>query len=106
MTSDSNPSTPENARPAPRTEVNCPAWIDFRDGSPVENCTVVNLSRTGAKLSIPFRQPLPETFVLRLSADGAIAIVCKTIWAREGAVGVQFLKRVDDAPSAKSVRLI
>ena len=62
------------------------------------SCTVVNLSRTGAKLSIPFRQPLPETFVLRLSADGAMAVVCKTIWAREGAIGVQFLERVGERP--------
>jgi hypothetical protein len=101
MTSNSDPSS--DARPAPRTEVNCPGWIDFRDGSPVVSCTVVNLSRTGAKLSIPLRQPLPETFVLRLSTDGTISLVCKTIWAREGAIGVQFLERVGDAPAFRLI---
>lgn len=78
---------------APRTEVNCPAWIDFGDGSPLLKCTAVNLSRTGAKLAVDARAPLPDEFVLRLTPNGDIAMVCKIVWSREGAVGLRFIGR-------------
>jgi hypothetical protein len=78
--------------------VNCPAWIDFCDGSPVLNCTVVNLSTTGAKIAIRLRRSLPETFIMRFSTTATIGIICKPIWAREGAFGVQFLRRIGDSP--------
>jgi len=63
----------EKRGPAPRSDVNCPAWIDFGDGSPLLNCTVVNLSRTGAKLAVSPPKSLPEKFVVRFTSDGAIA---------------------------------
>ena len=79
--------------PAPRTEVNCPAWIDFGDGSPLLKCTAVNLSRTGAKLAVSARTALPQEFVLRFTPNGDIAMVCKIVWAREGTVGLRFIAR-------------
>ncbi len=83
----------EQKAPAPRTEVNCPAWIDFRDGSPLLKCTAVNLSRTGAKLAVNGRTPLPDEFVLRFTPNGDIAMLCKIVWSREGAVGLRFIAR-------------
>jgi PilZ domain len=86
--------------PAPRIEVNCPVWIDLADGSPLRRCTAVNLSRTGAKLSVG-PAPLPERFIVRFSPSSGIAVLCKRIWSREGAVGVSFVSRVDDAATPK-----
>jgi len=83
----------EQTAPAPRTEINCPAWIDFRDGSPLLKCTAVNLSRTGAKLAIGARTRLPNEFVVRFTPNGDIAMVCKIVWSREGAVGLRFIAR-------------
>ena len=83
----------EQKAPAPRTEVNCPAWIDFGDGSPPLKCTAVNLSRTGAKLAVDARTPLPDEFVLRFTPNGDIAMVCKIVWSRQGAVGLRFIAR-------------
>jgi hypothetical protein len=83
--------------PAPRSEVNCPAWIDFGDGSPLLDCKAVNLSRTGAKLAVTPKQHLPDKFTVRFTPDGAIAIMCKVIWAKEIYVGVCFVAR-DGAP--------
>ena len=92
----------EQRAPAPRMEVNCPAWIDLADGSPLQRCTAVNLSRTGAKLSVG-RTPLPEQFIVRFAPSSGIAMLCKLIWSREGAVGVHFFSRVDAAmPAARA----
>jgi hypothetical protein len=88
----------EQRTPAPRIEVNCPAWIDFADGSPLQRCTVVNLSKTGAKLSVG-RMALPPQFIVRFSPNDGIALLCKVIWSREGALGVHFLSRLDTQPS-------
>ena len=83
----------EQRTAAPRIEVSCPAWIDLADGSPVRRCTVVNLSKTGAKLSVG-RVPLPRQFIVRFSLSGGIALRCEVIWSRDGAIGVHFLSRL------------
>jgi len=87
--------------PDPRTEVNCPAWIDFGDGSPLLKCTAVNLSRSGAKLAVKTRTHLPNEFVVRFTPDGDIAMVCKIVWQRDGAVGLRFIARAGVADSQK-----
>jgi len=83
----------EQKAPAPRTEVNCPAWIDIGDGSPFLECTAVNLSRTGAKLAVNSRLTLPHEFVVRFTPNGDIAMVCQVVWSREGAIGLRFIAR-------------
>ena len=88
-------------KPAPRTELSCAAWIDCCDGSPTLSCTVINLSRTGAKIAVRVTRPLPETFVLRFTANATIAVIAKQIWQRGSAIGVQFLDRVDGPPGAE-----
>ncbi len=92
----------EQKAPAPRTEVNCPAWIDFRDGSPLLKCTAVNLSRTGAKLTVNVRTPLPDEFILRFTPNGDIAMLCKIVWSREGAVGLRFIGRAGNDAAQQS----
>jgi len=86
--------------PAPRTEVNCPVWIDFGDGSPLLSCTAVNLSRTGAKLAVGTRANLPERFIVRFTPSGDVAMVCQVVWSREGAAGVRFIARAGAEPAA------
>lgn len=90
----------EQRAPAPRTEVNCPVWIDFGDGSPLLSCKAVNLSRTGAKLAVGARTTLPERFIVRFTPSGDIAMVCQVVWSREGAAGVRFIRRVGGEPAA------
>jgi len=88
----------EERTPAPRTEVNCPVWIDFGDGSPLLSCKAVNLSRTGAKLAVGARTSLPERFIVRFTPSGDIAMVCQVVWSREGAAGVRFIARAGAEP--------
>jgi len=92
----------QQTSPAPRTEINCPAWIDFGDGSPLLKCTAVNLSRSGAKLAFKTRTHLPNEFVVRFTPNGDIAMVCKIVWSREGAVGLRFTARAGVAASQKA----
>jgi hypothetical protein len=81
--------------PAPRIEVNCPAWIVLDNGAPPMSCVAVNLSTTGAKLSIRAGLTLPDQFVLKFSETSGIKVLCATVWSREGAVGVRFLSRAN-----------
>lgn len=90
----------EERRPAPRAEVNCPVWIDFGDGSPLLSCTAVNLSTTGVKLAVGARTRLPDQFIVRFTQNGDLAMVCKVVWSREGAVGLRFIARVSASPAA------
>lgn len=92
----------DNRTPVPRAEVNCPAWIDFGDGSPLLSCTAVNLSRTGAKLAVNPRTSLPEQFVVRFTPGGEIAMLCKVVWSRDGAVGLRFVARMGAAASPEA----
>jgi hypothetical protein len=80
--------------PAPRAEVNCPVWIDRRDGSPLMSCTAVNLSRTGVKLAVAPNVALPNEFVVRFTPGGDLAMVCQVVWSRDGAIGLRFIARV------------
>ncbi len=90
----------DETAPAPRKEVNCPVWIDRRDGSPLMNCTAVNLSRTGVKIAIAPNIALPDQFVVRFTPAGDLAMVCKVVWSRDGAVGLRFIGRVGDNAAA------
>ena len=89
----------EERTPAPRTEVNCPVWIDLGNGSPLLSCTAVNLSRTGAKLAVAARTTLPDRFIVRFTPGGDIAMLCEVVWSREGAVGLRFVARVGAEPA-------
>ncbi len=63
-------------------------------------CRAVNLSRTGAKLAIAPNIALPDQFVVRFTPSGDLAMVCKVVWSRDGAVGLRFIARVGaEAPA-------
>ncbi len=36
---------------------------------------------------------LPDEFVVRFTPSGDIAMVCKIVWSRDGAVGLRFTAR-------------
>jgi hypothetical protein len=46
------------------------------------------------------QQALPDQFVVRFTPAGDLAMVCKVVWSRDGAVGLRFIGRVgDNAPA-------
>jgi len=73
-----------------------PVWIDRRDGSPWEGCTLKDVSSGGAQLMMASPdKPLPERFLLRLSMRDQSGKPCILRWRRGNMIGVQYLTAFD-----------
>ncbi|ODT83407.1 MAG: hypothetical protein ABS76_03320 [Pelagibacterium sp. SCN 64-44] len=63
--------------------------IVFNDGFSTYDCTIRNMSDTGAKLSVASLVGVPQHFVLAL--DDGRRFDCEMAWHRDGEIGVRFL---------------
>ncbi len=78
-------------RQSPRQKVQCPAWIDIGDGSPVRPCTLWDVSEAGTRLSLPSAAAVPREFTLVLTADGTLRRRCRVIWCSDDQIGARYL---------------
>lgn len=79
-------------RRSPRRPVNIAALImDKRDGLPLRDCTIVDISQGGAKLRVAGAATLPEFFTLVLSHAARTHRRCQVRWRSVVDVGVQFI---------------
>jgi hypothetical protein len=74
-------------RIAPRYRVNKPAKIDH--GGDKINCTIRDLSATGAALEISDVVRLPANFTLIIPED-RLRLPCRVVWRTEYRIGVAF----------------
>lgn len=74
-------------RAAPRNRIFKAGLLEF-SGQAIE-CTVRNLSASGAALEV--RSPLwfPDRFILNIASDG-LRKPCHIVWRRERRMGVEF----------------
>lgn len=79
-----------NRRRFPRRPVNEPAWL-VREPAILERCTLLDLSKGGARLSISDIYDLPKNFTLRFVGDSAGPQLCHVIWRRDHVIGVEFV---------------
>ena len=63
------------------------ASIEFRGG--VIDCTVRNLSNTGAALDVPTPVGIPDKFILVIPSD-ALRFPCRVVWRKAVRIGVRF----------------
>jgi hypothetical protein len=75
-------------RAAPRQRVLKGARIVINDGFSTFQCTVRNLSDTGARLKVAGIIGIPDTFDLLL--DDGRRFSCITAWKTESEIGVKF----------------
>jgi hypothetical protein len=61
------------------------------DGAQTVWCEVIDISKTGAKLSGEQLLGLPDTFALLLSTQGNARRNCRVVWRGEGELGVRFV---------------
>jgi hypothetical protein len=87
-----------------RRTVSYPAWVELGDGSPAQECSLCDASDKGAKLTFTEPDKLPDNFILALSADGAATRFCRVVWKTGNQVGVEFLKRPDNAAQERPLR--
>jgi hypothetical protein len=53
------------------------------------DCTVRNLSQTGAALDVASRVGIPDEFVL-IVPSGALRFACRVVWRKAGRIGIKF----------------
>ena len=83
-------------RAAPRRGYNDDAWIGV-EGSALRRCRVLDLSRTGVRLTIGNADRIPDTFTLILSNNGG-RLPARVKWRRGNEVGAEFF--ADNSSSA------
>ena len=76
-----------------RKQLHYPAWIDHGDPSTRCNCTLWDVSESGARIILTKDIELPKHFNLLLSLTGASCRYCEVIWREGLSVGVKFLKK-------------
>jgi hypothetical protein len=81
---------PEKRR-AERKTLNWLCVISTVDGALVGQCTVSDISMTGAQITLDDASIAPDQFVLRLTRNGAIWRKCRTVWRAPSNIGVAFL---------------
>lgn len=82
-------------RREPRNETNWIALIRLLDGTEI-SCNVKDISKSGARLGVPTRYELPETFMLKVVGRNFVCLV-KLAWRRGNYAGVR-IERVGKLP--------
>jgi len=82
---------PSNKRASQRKSIKRPAYLYTRDGWPVGNCMTMDISTTGARLSLLTSEELPSEFLISFSASGAVRRNCKLVWRDGDVIGVRFV---------------
>jgi hypothetical protein len=78
-------------RRSERKSLNWLCVISTVDGALVGQCTVRDISMTGAMITLDDSSAAPEQFVLRLTRNGDIWRKCRTVWRAPSNIGVAFL---------------
>ncbi len=79
-----------DGRMAPRRRVLKSGVAASNDRHLTVNCTVRDISDTGARLRVEGSMTVPDTFELLIPLDGLEAS-CQVVWRKGGDVGVKFL---------------
>jgi hypothetical protein len=77
-------------RRSPRRALNSPGWIRLDGGFATRECTIVDMSNAGVRLSVPFAANIPATFTLLLSKSHPGRRL-RTIWKRADVIGAKFI---------------
>ncbi len=94
----------KDKRKKQRRALHYTAWIGTGASAQLRNCTMSDISDTGAKLDVKNAEDVPEEFQLHLSGRGGIYRKCRTVWRTGEQVGVLFEKALEQPPRPKIAR--
>jgi PilZ domain len=77
-------------RKKPRQQFHYNARIQIRSEAPLVTCAIVDISESGARLSLEADEPLPEAFMLLLTRNGRAKRHCRLVWRNGQTLGVEF----------------
>lgn len=76
-------------RTSPRLRTLKAGKIVFNYRRSVIDCTIRNVSETGACVQVPSTAGIPEQFDLLTGAEG-VSRTCRVVWTTETQIGVEF----------------
>ena len=82
---------PRRARP--RRVLNRPVWLFSSTSAKPTMGLLINISHSGAKLSIQPGSELPDTFEMAMSTDRTVTRSCQVVWRDGSAMGVEFVDK-------------
>ena len=74
-----------------RKSLRQPAWITLEGGFAARQCTVQDISASGAKITVDDPDILPAKLRLAFSRDARTGRNCAVVWRRGKSVGVKFV---------------
>lgn len=74
------------------------ARIAGADGTSSENCWILDISASGARLQVNSPATTPDEFYLLLSHNGQFRRQCLVVWRSDKTIGVQFVPDVAKKP--------
>lgn len=80
-------------RKSRRHAVTYAARLELRPGRPV-GCILSDISDTGARLTVPYPDKVPERFLLWLTETGNARRTCEVVWRKPKQIGVKFERRL------------
>lgn len=60
----------------------------------MRDCSLSDISDTGARISVEAAEELPDRFTLLLSGNGAPQRTCRVVWRQPNQIGVDFERRL------------
>jgi PilZ domain len=78
-------------RKHPRKVINALGYLT-RDGWPIGECVVRDISAGGAKFVHKIADELPADLILALSKDGHVRRSCEFVWRKDDQVRVRFVQ--------------
>ena len=85
-----SPRPNNSGRNSERYGLAAPAMIYQTDGNPLMACIVVDISATGAKLTLSRDEQLPARFMLSLTRDTNVMRACEPAWQLSIVAGIRF----------------
>jgi len=82
-----------SGRKSPRFKIDAAGMVYDPAGRPLFACTVRDISATGAGLALSEDAPLPRSFFLALTRDGAVRRLCEPVWQLSVVAGVRFVDK-------------
>lgn len=95
------PRSCKSSRPAPgerdkraaqRRAISYPVAIETLDDGGHHPCMILDISETGARLSLFKAMEPPDEFLLRLAGHRVATRLCRVVWRDATAIGVRFVK--------------
>ena len=83
------PKVYQDKRVSPRARTSLPAKIVFGNRAYLLDCTIKNISVTGARIAVPNSERLPNKIQI-IELQEFIAFEAKIVWHRPSLIGVSF----------------